>query len=218
MKRDMLEEYYLGDIIGTSTDPQKAIAMANFWKCLLDENHRMPSGKYSKFTLLQDIGWRSRIYSNPSGGNFSGRYRCFSIDNGGCAETVSVSVSAYYTTPDVKKTAINVAIDNGKTDHISLQLVVDDNMDVIGNVCRFYHHGRITVGTVRGARVEELRRLVEEQNPQLLQGTRFYLGELTNDRLWYMDDPQVIHLLENLISYSLLRDAYRIIVRERAQM
>ena len=30
-----------------------------------------------------------------------------------------------------------------------------------------------------------------------------------NDRLWQLDDPDVVEIIENLISYSIVRDEYR---------
>lgn len=38
---------------------------------------------------------------------------------------------------------------------------------------------------------------------------RFYMGRLTNDRLWNLDDPEMEKLVVNLISYALIRDKYR---------
>ena len=38
---------------------------------------------------------------------------------------------------------------------------------------------------------------------------RFLLGSLNFDRLWTLDNPEVVELLENIITYSLIRDDYR---------
>ena len=46
-------------------------------------------------------------------------------------------------------------------------------------------------------------------------GKKFCLGTLTNDRIWTLDDEQVIHFVENLISYALIRDDLREIVIKR---
>ena len=35
------------------------------------------------------------------------------------------------------------------------------------------------------------------------------------DRLWRLDDPDVIGLIENLISYSIVRDEYREYVKAK---
>ena len=43
----------------------------------------------------------------------------------------------------------------------------------------------------------------------MVNGKKFYLGTLTNDKLWRLDDPEVGHVIANLISYALIRDKYR---------
>jgi hypothetical protein len=42
------------------------------------------------------------------------------------------------------------------------------------------------------------------------------LGTLTDDHLWNIDEPDMMRVIENLISYALLRDDYReIVIRNR---
>ena len=102
-----------------------------------------------------------------------------------------------------------VAHDDEKEAHHALQLAVEDNVTDLGNKVNFYHHGRITVGRKGSRKVDELRRFVEERYPKIISGNHFFLGSLVNDRLWRLDDPDVIEIIENLISYSIVRDEYR---------
>ena len=88
-------------------------------------------------------------------------------------------------------------------------LVVDDNVSVLGNKIHFYHHGRIAVGNKGSGKIDELRMFVKDRYPELIDGKRFYLGSLTNDRLFRLDDSEVIKLIVNLISYAMIRDEYR---------
>ena len=39
------------------------------------------------------------------------------------------------------------------------------------------------------------------------------MGSLVNDRQWNIDEPDVIKLLERLITYALIRDEYRDFVK-----
>ncbi len=55
----------------------------------------------------------------------------------------------------------------------------------------------------------QLRLFVEERNPEIISGSRFYMGSLINDRLWRLDDPEVIKIIVNMISYAMIRDEYR---------
>lgn len=113
------------------------------------------------------------------------------------------------------KTCINVAHDNEKEAHHSLQLVVDENLAVLGNKISFYHHGKITIGRFGSGKINELRNLIAERYPKIIAGKKFYLGAIDNDRLWRLDDPEVIQLVVNLISYAIVRDEYRNYVKQK---
>ena len=156
-------------------------------------------------------------YGNAGGGQFFGAYRSFLIEYKGSTEFVSIGVSPYSTErkPDISKTSINVAIDNEETTHHSLQLVVDDNVAVLGKTVTFYHNGRIGFSNKGSGKIDELRQFVQGEYPSIIDGKRFNLGMLTNDRLWNLDDPEVMAVVENLISYALIRDEYRKYLKNR---
>lgn len=78
---------------------------------------------------------------------------------------------------------------------------------------RLFHNGAITSGDKGALKVDGLRELVAEKYPEIIDGKNFYLGTLTHNRLWYLDDPEVIQVVENLISYALIRDDYRALCR-----
>ena len=92
---------------------------------------------------------------------------------------------------------------------------LDDNVVYAGNVFDFYRHGRIAVGSQGSGKISELREFVRAKRPQLIAGKRFFLGRLVNDRDWNLDDPEVAKLVENLISYALIRDEYRAYVKAK---
>ncbi len=203
--------------ISCQTDHPIACAAENLWEGLLSQDHCFPSQSFQLFRVIKDYGVRILSYGNASGGVFSGPYRSLLIDVQGSTEFVSFGFSTYgnYSHPDIVKTALNVAIDNEKETHHSLQLVLDDNVTYSGNVFELYHQGKIGIGNKGSGKISELRELVSEKYPQIIKGKRFYLGSLIYNRDWNMDDPEVIHLLENLISYALIRDEYRRIVKSR---
>ena len=76
-------------------------------------------------------------------------------------------------------------------------------------VCDFYHHGKIGIGKIGSGKISELRSIVETVAPDLIRGNKFYLGSLPIDRLWTLQDEDVIGLIKNLICYALIRDSYR---------
>lgn len=104
--------------------------------------------------------------------------------------------------------------DDEREAHHALQLVVEDNILVSGKKVSFYHHGKIAVGRQGSGKVDELRMFVEERYPKIISGKRFFLGSIVNDRLWRLDDPAVIEVIENMISYAIVRDEYREYVKK----
>ena len=213
--KENLDEY--SPDISNLTEHSLACAAFNLLEGLLDPRHQLPKKDYDMFTLIEDYGVRTLSYGNAAGGTFSGLYRSFIIEVNGSTEFVSIGFSTYTTSarPDDVKTVLCVAIDNEKESHHSLQLVLDDNVEYSRNKFRFFHHGRIAVSNKGSGRVDELREFVKARRPQLIYDKRFYLGTLTNDRNWDLDDAEVVNLIENLISYALIRDEYRKEVKER---
>lgn len=203
--------------ISNLTEHNLACAAFNLWEGLLDPRHKLPVKKYDMFTLVEDYGVRMLSYGNSSGGAFNGLYRSFIVDINGSTEIVSIGFSVYSTSahPDDVKTSLNVAIDNEKESHHSLQLVLDDNVESVGNRFTFMHHGKIAVSNKGSGKVDELREFVRSRRPQLIYGNKFCLGSLVNDRDWNIDDSEVVKLIENLISYALIRDEYRTEVKKR---
>lgn len=210
------DEDYWAEDISPQTELSKAVPAFNLLEGLLDTRKQIPVGDYGMFRLIEDYGVRMLSYGNSSGGSFFGPYRSFLVNINGNTEFVSMNITTYWKgqNADNVKTCLVVAIDNEKETHHALQLVIDDNLVVKGKQCDFYHHGRITVGNLGSAKIEGLRELVREKCPKLISGKSFFLGSLVNDRLWGLDDPEVSSLIVNLISYALLRDEYRAIVKQ----
>lgn len=213
--KDNLDEYSTD--ISEKTEHNLACAAFNLLEGTLNPNYKMPAGEYKLFRLIEDYGVRMLSYGNAGGGIFYGPYRSFLIERNGSTEFVSIGFSTYgsFSNPDICKTALNVAIDNEKESHHSLQLVIDDNVRYSGNKFTFYHHGRIAVGNKGSGKVSELRELVNARYPEIISGNQFNLGSLVYDRDWELDDPDVVKLIENLISYALVRDEYRTFVKEQ---
>ena len=202
--------------ISPKTPRNLAYAAFNLWEGLLDTRHKMPAKQYGLFTLIEDYGVRQLSYSNASGGIFYGLYRSFIIDYRGSTEIVSIGFSPYgsFAKPDVEKTAMVVAIDNDDDSHHALQFSIDDNLIQIGDTYMFYHHGRIAVGNKGSGKVSELIAFVAERYPQIIDGKKFNLGSLEYTKDWNLDDSDVEKLIENIITYALIRDEFRAVVKK----
>lgn len=204
-----------GEDISKLTPMNIACPIFNLWEGLLDTRVKMLKGDYGLFELIEDYGVRMLTYGNASGGKFFGPYRSFLIKINENVEFYSIGISTYSkaANPDNVKTCISVAHDDEKNAHHALQLVVDENLRVNGNRVDFYHHGRIAIGNMGSGKIEELRMFAEERYPKIISGNKFYLGSLVNDRLFRLDDPKVISLIVDLISYAIVRDEYREFVK-----
>ena len=55
--------------------------------------------------------------------------------------------------------------------------------------------------------------MVRDRYPDIISGDRYYLGSIRNDHLLSLDEPDVKKLIVNLISYAIIRDEYRQIVK-----
>ncbi|MBR5252127.1 MAG: type I restriction enzyme HsdR N-terminal domain-containing protein [Oscillospiraceae bacterium] len=214
------EDGFYGYEISSLTPIEKAVPAFNLLECLLDTRVKMPTGRYGMFDLVEDYGVRMIAYGNGSGGKFYGPYRSFLVNIDGNTEFYSITITTYSksTNPENVKTCICVAHDDEETSHHALQLVVEDNIIVDGELVDFYHHGKIAVGRSGSGKVDGLRQLVEKRCPKLSKDNKFYLGRLKNDKLWRLDDSSVIELIENLISYSIIRDEYRVIVKNQNKL
>lgn len=193
-----------------------AVPVFNLWEGLLDTRIKMPVANYGLFELIEDYGVRMLSYGNAAGGKFFGPYRSFLVKVDDNVEFYSIGVTTYCksTSPENVKTCIAVAHDDEKESHHALQLIADDNLVVRGDTIDFYHHGKIAIGNLGSGKIDELRSFVADRYPQIISGNKFYLGSLTNDHLFGLNDPAVIHLIVNLISYAMIRDEYREFVKK----
>lgn len=115
------------------------------------------------------------------------------------------------------KTCICIAHDDEKDAHHALQLVVEDNVVVNQDKVDFYHHGAITVGKYGRGKTADLRMFVTDCYPQIISDNKFFLGNITNNRLWRLDDPEVINVIVNMIYYSIVREEYREFVKRNKE-
>ena len=188
---------YINSDMGEAITKELAIPMVNLWEGLIYPEHKLPKKDFKLFSVIDDMGLRLLSYGNASGGMFQGPYRSFLIEYNGSTEIVSLGFSTYITTakPDIVRTCISVAIDNEKDTHHALQLVVDDNVSVLGNKVTFYHHGRIGISNKGSGRIDELRQFVSELYPEIIHGKKFNLGTLENDHLWNLDEDDMMKVI-----------------------
>lgn len=207
------EEWYVNDIFGAKTPKKMLSCMTNLAECFIDLEHKFPIGDYGMFSVLEDYGVRYLSYGT-AGGTFNSVYRSLLIDVDNVTKFVSFGFNIY----SDEKTILAVAIDDpDMTPHHALQLTMDNSLHINGTKCQFTHSGRISVGHIGSGRINELKAMIRLYAPELLSNDSIYLGELDNNKLWYMNDKQVISFLINLIKYSLIRNKYRKMLKEATQ-
>lgn len=198
-------------VFGDNTELQYRPFIVNLYQCLLDTSRRLPKTCSKAFELVEDIGMRFMDYSNAGGGHYCGIYRSFLVKDR-CKEPQIVSVSIFGTDADFRNehrnsyTSLVVAVDHFKTSHNSLQYNVDRFAErrADGSVA-FYHNGQI--GGFKSKDVIE--NICRNGKGLTVRNGNIFLGELAEDKLFYLDDTDVSLLVGNLIEYALLREEVR---------
>ena len=207
--KEMYPSYIETYNIGEKTPARIATPLVNLIESYLSPDHKFSARQYKLFRNIEDYGVRMLSYGNASGGSWSGAYRSFLIDFRGNTEFVSINIASC----DDGTTYMNVAIDDDTIGHHALQYNIDRELGMVGNQLIFYHSGKIGIGNIGSGKIEGLRNLIRKEYPEIISAKKFNLGALTHDRLWNLDDAEECKLVENLISYALLRDEYRKIVK-----
>lgn len=197
----------------TAENEEKLIFCSNLWECLLDDGYELIPCEYGIFTLLKDYGVRRISWGNAGGGAFSGcRCRSFQISYQGETKIISLAFTSYYGTEETQtKTGVFVIVETKGHIHSSLQIPMDAKniLKINGSMCNINHTGKITVGASGAGKISDLRALVQERYPQIIDGQLFKLGSLPCDRILRLCDEEVCIFIENIISYALIRDDYR---------
>ena len=188
--------------------------LVNFWQCFLDNGSELPRKKYKLFELREDIGLRELTFGNASGGRFQGIYRSFVVEYKQREIIVSFGCASYSTEnkPELERTALCIGIEDGENQHHSLQLVMDNqdhNLRQVDNMFTLVHSGRIAIGTQGSGKIYELKSGIQAVYPQIIKNNEIVLGQLVNDHLFYLADEDVGEIIENIITYALIRDDYR---------
>lgn len=200
---EVLQDEY---IFAPGSDSGLLFPVANFYGCLMDTSHKLPKGSYGLFKVVEDYGIRYMTYGNASGYSYSNAYRSFIVDIDGSIEFVSLGVNAY----SDNRTIICVAIDRDDgSPHHALQLAVDSFIILDGKKCSFWHNGRISVGRSGSGKVSELKKLLKKYIPDLIINDEIKLGGFDYTANIFMDEPQVVQFVSNLINYGIVRDKYR---------
>ena len=78
-----------------------------------------------------------------------------------------------------------------------------------GQKCSFWHNGRIAVGRSGSGKAADLKKLLKQYAPNLMVNDDIKLGGFVYTANVFIDEPQMVQFVSNLINYSIVRDKYR---------
>lgn len=192
-------------IFGENTEDKYFPFLLNLYNFYLDENDKI---KFENDEYI-DIGIKNTKYGNASGGNFFGDYRAFLKPNTNTIVSFSISSMTRGENFPVY-TSLMFAVEEKGHFHLSLELNVEKNIEIIDNSAIITHDGKITVGKLGASKRSELIEFVENENPNLIKNGKIYLGKFNfeNEIIGNMQETMIF--VENCIEYAIIRDKYRI--------
>ncbi|MGE8079232.1 type I restriction enzyme HsdR N-terminal domain-containing protein [Peribacillus loiseleuriae] len=209
-KRKSIEEFnnkdyldYMSGNLGEDTDTKFYPLLLNLNEMLWDDNQRYTSMYLKDLKIKSDIGLRYTSFGNAAGFNWTGDYRSFIIEDlKGNNQIISFGILYGY---------LNVAIDDNKKSHNSLQYKITRFVQKDGDKYTFQHNGRLTLGKSGSCKVAEVINFVRERAPELVDDlNEISLGTVKCDKDFTWDMIEIQNLFGNLIKYALIRDEFRV--------
>ena len=200
------EELYVKELgfLARGKHPDHLPFVTNLYECLMFDYSEIPLGTKNYYTLWGDYGIRVLHIGNSSGGYYDGEYRSFIIkynkEEFMASFSIMGTVSGYNT--------LLVVLNKDGKEHASLEYNLNQ-LERRGNAFHFVHNGRIACGAYGAGKAEEVKYLVKQAAPYLIKGDKIDLGWVRNDRLLTLRNPEIHSLIDNLITYALIRDKYR---------
>lgn len=217
---DSYDKFYM---IGQDTPNKLKPFIINLGECFLDDSRKFPQKNFDGIKVLEDCGLRYMNYGNASGGSYNALYRTLIIeDSFGNNQLISFCVVASVKCHNdplygncTGKSVLIVAIDDFNKSHNSLQLNINNFLNILDNSVTITHNGAIAVGNIGSGKISELKKFIRNKYPELLNDSNeIILGKIENNKLLYMDQIEIQRLIINLIKYALVRDEYRDYVKK----
>lgn len=214
---ELFNTLYDHGLIGKSTDIKLCPVIAKIIDCLLDDSHILESLDIDGCTFLKDNGVRNTSFGNYAGGSYPGDYRSFAILDGK-GNTQIISIGIFGTAERINdpkfgnrksKTTLNVAIDDFKKSHNSLQLNLDSNLHINFGRVTVTHDGKLTKGKSGAVKSDLVRAYIKENSNIRFSGKELLLGSWLDSDEYDINDDSIKRFLANLIKYAILRDEYR---------
>ncbi|MBQ9763071.1 MAG: type I restriction enzyme HsdR N-terminal domain-containing protein [Phascolarctobacterium sp.] len=214
---ELYSTLYDHGLIGKSTDIKKCPVIAKMIDLLLDDKYILKSLDIDGCTFIKDNGVRNTSFGNYAGGSYPGDYRTFAImDGSGNTQIISIGIFGTFDCINDEKfgtrkghTTLNVAIDDFKKSHNSLQLKLDENLHINSGKITITHNGKLTKGKSGAVKSELVREYIKRNSNIKFLGDQMILGSWVDEDEYDINSTSIKQFLSNLIKYALLRDEFR---------
>lgn len=212
---EVFEEMIEYGILGEDTPDKIKGNIINLYQCLMDLSHTFPKIEKTYFKVVEDLGLKYLNYGDASGSSFgTGTYRVLLMEDAdGNNRLINLGIMATCKTINDKKygnsqgkSVLVVALDDFDKDYMIVQINLNKFMTSLEGKMKITHNG---VVAMKNARKEELIELVKAQNSKLIDGNKIVFGEVNSNCLLYMDTPDLVKIIANIIDYSIVRDKYK---------
>lgn len=192
-------------IFGENTSDKYFHFLLNLYNFYIDEEDKIifEDKKYL------DVGIKNTKYGNASGGNFFGDYRSFLKTETNTIVSFAISSMTRGENYPVF-TSLMFAVEEKGHFHLSLELSVEKNIEIINNLVTITHDGKITVGKLGASKKSELIEFVQNENPELIKNGKVYLGQFNLENEIIANSEQTKSFVKNCIEYAIIRDKFRL--------
>jgi len=187
--------------------------VANLYNLLNNETEEFPLLKGEGYRCLKDSKLREEKNSNSSGGDWQGIYR-FVLMNTGRTDNVRMSFCLF----PGSITYLACGFDGYTKNHNSLQLDMNEWLQISKNKAEIWHNGRITVGSLGPAKNADMIAFVKKTYPELIVNGKVFLGELDNSKAFSFSNEDVKLFFSNLIKYILCREQFRVDFKKKKEL
>lgn len=204
------------DIIGEDTLETYHEPILRFWEALQDEKIKLDFAETRKLKIIEDLGIVPIGFGNAAGGNWSGNYRGFLVEDFDKNRfTVYLTILASGKTINDPRygnrrgeSILIVAIDNGIKSHNSLQLCLNSKyLRRTGNKFLLTHRGDATNGKKGRIPRKIILSKIKEEILEIYSDEEIILGEFEAKKDLNMIDLKGI--ICNLLDYAIVRDEIR---------
>lgn len=212
--KDLSQNEYIGEDTPNYLMPH----IINLADCIYDTSHKLPPQKHNNTSIIDDLGVCYLGYGDASGGNFgTGMYRSILIeDNQKNNQIISFGIAVTGKTNDhpkygnsTGKSVLVVSMQDFAVDYTVVQINLNKFLSYKNNTLSISHNGAVML---KNAHKEDLFKLISANNSSLVINNTICLGEYPTGKILFMDSPEVIPVILNIIDYALIRNEYKQVI------